>query len=45
VLVIIYFVNQKHLGEFRAGAGRNIVLALTALFALALVANGIRGLL
>jgi Mn2+/Fe2+ NRAMP family transporter len=43
VLVIIYFVNQSRLGPFRAGIGRNIVLGLTALFALALVANGIRG--
>jgi hypothetical protein len=45
VLVIMYFVNQPRLGEFRANAGRNIVLGLTALFALALVLNGVRGLL
>jgi RsiW-degrading membrane proteinase PrsW (M82 family) len=45
VLVIMYFVNQPRLGEFRANAGRNIVLGLTALFALALVINGVRGLL
>jgi manganese transport protein len=45
VLVIMYFVNQKHLGEFRANAGRNLVLGLTAAFALGLVINGVRGLL
>ncbi|HVH58021.1 MAG TPA: Nramp family divalent metal transporter [Vicinamibacterales bacterium] len=44
VLVILYFVNRSSLGEYRAGAGRNVVLATTALFALALVAYGIRGL-
>ena len=43
VLVILYFVNRPSLGEHRAGAGRNLVLVITALFALALVANGIRG--
>jgi Mn2+/Fe2+ NRAMP family transporter len=43
VLVILYFVNRPALGEFRAGAGRNAVLVITALFALALVVNGIRG--
>jgi Mn2+/Fe2+ NRAMP family transporter len=45
VLVIMYFVNQRSLGEFRATAGRNLVLGLTAAFALGLVINGIRGLL
>jgi Mn2+/Fe2+ NRAMP family transporter len=45
VLVIMYFVNQPRLGPFRAGIGRNVILALTALFAFALVANGVRGLL
>jgi Mn2+/Fe2+ NRAMP family transporter len=45
VAVIIYFVNQPQLGEFRASRGRNAVLAVTMLFALALVINGIRGLL
>ena len=44
VLVILYFVNRSSLGEYRAGAGRNVVLATTALFALALVAYGIKGL-
>ncbi|HEV8395755.1 MAG TPA: divalent metal cation transporter [Vicinamibacterales bacterium] len=45
VLVILYFVNQKSLGEFRANTGRNLVLCLTAAFALVLVINGLRGLL
>jgi manganese transport protein len=45
VLVIMYFVNQKSLGEFRANTGRNLVLGVTAAFALGLVINGIRGLL
>ena len=44
VLVIIYFVNRRSLGEYRANTGRNIVLALTAVFALVLVANAIREL-
>jgi manganese transport protein len=43
--VIIYFVNRPSLGEFRASPGRNVVLGATALFALALVINGIRGML
>ncbi len=45
VLVILYFVNQRTLGTCRAGAGRNIVLGVTVLFALALVVNGLVGLL
>ena len=45
VLVILYFVNRSSLGVHRAGTGRNVVLVVTALFALALVANGIRGFL
>lgn len=44
VLVILYFVNRPSLGEHRAGTGRNVVLAITALFAFGLVANGLRGL-
>ena len=44
VLVIIYFVNNRRLGEFRANTGRNVLLAITAIFALALVANGLWGL-
>ena len=45
VVVILYFINRSSMGEHRATAGRNLVLAITALFALALVVNGIRGLL
>jgi Mn2+/Fe2+ NRAMP family transporter len=45
VAVIFYFVNQRRLGEYRANAGRNAVLAATFLFALGLVLNGLRGLL
>lgn len=40
VLVILYFVNQRSLGEFKAGIARNVVLVITFLFALALVVNG-----
>jgi manganese transport protein len=43
VLVILYFINRPALGPYRANAGRNVVLVITAVFALALVANGIRG--
>jgi manganese transport protein len=42
VLIVLYFVNRPALGEFRANAGRNVVLVLTFLFALALVINGLR---
>jgi Mn2+/Fe2+ NRAMP family transporter len=45
VLVIMYFVNQRQLGEFKANTGRNLVLGLTVLFSLALVLNGLGGLL
>jgi len=44
VLVIIYFVNHERLGEFRAGKARNIILGITAVFAAALVINGLVGL-
>ena len=44
VLVIMYFVNQKRLGEFKANLGRNLILGITAVFALALVVNGLVGL-
>ena len=40
--IILYFVNRPALGEFRANAGRNAVLCVTLLFALALVVNGLR---
>ena len=43
VAVILYFVNRRGLGEFRANAGRNALLGVTLLFALALVVNGLRG--
>ena len=45
VAVILYFVNRRELGEFRANAGRNLLLAVTLIFALVLVINGVRGLL
>jgi manganese transport protein len=45
VAVILYFVNRRSLGEFKANAGRNLLLGATLLFAIALVINGIRGLL
>jgi len=45
VIVIMYFVNQRRLGEFKANAGRNLILGITFLFALGLVINGIVGLL
>jgi manganese transport protein len=44
VALIFYFVNRPTLGEFRANAGRNAVLIVTFLFALALVVNGLNGL-
>ncbi len=42
VAIILYFINRPALGELRANAGRNTVLVLTFLFALALVVNGLR---
>jgi len=42
VALILYFVNRPSLGEFRANAGRNAILVITLLFALALVINGLR---
>jgi hypothetical protein len=42
VAIILYFVNRPALGELRANAGRNAVLIVTFLFALALVVNGLR---
>jgi manganese transport protein len=42
--VIAWFVNQRRLGEFKAGVGRNLVLAVTFLFAFGLVINGLVGL-
>jgi hypothetical protein len=45
VAVIIYFINQGRLGEFKANAARNVILVITVLFALGLVVNGLAGLL
>jgi manganese transport protein len=42
VLLILYFINRPALGEYRANGGRNAVLAVTFLFALGLVVNGLR---
>ena len=39
--IIFYFVNRARMGEFKAGLGRNVVLAVTLMFALGL---GITGL-
>ncbi len=41
VAIILYFINRPALGQFRANAGRNLVLVLTFLFALGLVVNGL----
>jgi Mn2+/Fe2+ NRAMP family transporter len=41
VAIIIYFINRPSMGEYRANAGRNVVLAVTFLFALGLVVNGV----
>jgi Mn2+/Fe2+ NRAMP family transporter len=45
ILVILYFVNRPAMGEFRAKTGRNLVLVVTAVFATALVVNGVLGYL
>lgn len=45
VAVILYFVNRPELGEFRANGRRNALLALTLLFAIGLVVNGLLGLI
>jgi Mn2+/Fe2+ NRAMP family transporter len=41
VAVILYFINQPRLGEFRANAGRNFVLVATLLFSIGLLLNGL----
>jgi hypothetical protein len=41
VLIVAYFINGRFMGEYKAGTGRNIVLGITAAFALALVVNGV----
>jgi manganese transport protein len=43
VAVILYFANRPFMGAYRANAVRNVLLGVTLLFALALVANGLRG--
>jgi Mn2+/Fe2+ NRAMP family transporter len=45
IFVILYFITRPSMGEYRATKGRTLVLAGTGLFALALVINGLRGLL
>jgi Mn2+/Fe2+ NRAMP family transporter len=45
MLVILYFVNRPEMGEYKASAGRNAILVLTTIFALALVVNGLMGML
>jgi manganese transport protein len=39
VFVILYFINRPALGGLRANAARNVLLAITLVFALALVIN------
>ena len=45
VLVIMYFVNQRFMGEYQANTGRNLVLGITVLFSFVLVAYGVAGML
>jgi manganese transport protein len=40
VAVIFYFVNKRQMGEFKANAGRNLLLATTLVFALGLAVAG-----
>jgi manganese transport protein len=41
VAIILFFINQRRMGEFRAGAGRNLVLVVTLVFALSLAITGV----
>ena len=41
VAVIFYFVNRPAMGELKANGGRNLVLAVTLLFALGLAVAGV----
>jgi hypothetical protein len=41
IAIIFFFVNRPRMGEFKAGLGRNAVLAVTLAFALTL---GVAGL-
>jgi Mn2+/Fe2+ NRAMP family transporter len=45
VVVILYFVTRPAMGSYRAAPGRLAVLVVTALFATALVVNGLVGAL
>jgi Mn2+/Fe2+ NRAMP family transporter len=40
VAVIFYFVNQRRMGEFKANVGRNLLLAVTLVFAFGLAVAG-----
>jgi Mn2+/Fe2+ NRAMP family transporter len=40
VAVILYFVNRPAMGELRATTGRNVVLAITLVFAVSLALIG-----
>ena len=41
IAIIFYFVNRSRMGEFKAGLGRNAILAVTLLFALGLGVTGL----
>jgi hypothetical protein len=41
VAIIFYFINQRRMGEFKANAGRNLVLLTTLVFALSLGVTGV----
>lgn len=41
IAIIFYFVNRPSMGEFKANAGRNAVLAVALVFALALGVTGL----
>jgi len=41
VAIVLYFVNQKRMGEYKARTGRNLVLASTLTFALGLAITGV----
>jgi len=41
IAIIFFFVNRPRMGEFKAGLGRNAVLAVTLLFALGLGLTGV----
>ena len=41
VAIILYFVNQSRMGEFKANAARNLMLTVTLLFSLGLAITGV----